>query len=85
MSDDYDDEGEGGATKCEDCDGSEYDGSWGGKGDGVCSKCHGSGIHDQAQFWDVVDDVFGLDTKDPPCPKCNGSGQCPTCNGTGYI
>jgi DnaJ-class molecular chaperone len=40
-------------------------------GDGLCSKCHGTGINTQ------------LDSAQPKCPFCEGTGVCSTCGGSG--
>jgi hypothetical protein len=41
------------------------------KGSGICSECFGTGqnVH--------------LNSPEPKCPRCAGSGQCPVCRGSG--
>ena len=40
-------------------------------GNGKCGRCDGTGINTQ------------LDSAQPKCPYCAGSGVCATCGGTG--
>ena len=58
-------------SKCPDCDGGMF------KGDGKCSKCHGSGTLNT-----ILNDISGEDTE---CRQCRGSGECPTCRGEGLV
>ena len=39
---------------------------------GKCGKCDGTGINTQ------------LNSAQPKCPYCRGTGVCATCNGKGY-
>jgi hypothetical protein len=41
------------------------------RADGRCGKCDGTGINTQ------------LNSIQPKCPYCHGTGICATCNGTG--
>lgn len=41
-------------------------------GDGRCARCHGTGINPQ------------IDSAQPECPFCRGSGTCADCGGLGY-
>jgi hypothetical protein len=41
------------------------------QGDGKCSTCHGSGVN------------VHLNSDEPNCEKCNGTGICQACGGSG--
>lgn len=41
-------------------------------GNGKCSKCFGTGAN------------TALNSPDPTCPNCKGTGSCPNCGGTGF-
>jgi hypothetical protein len=43
------------------------------EGDGRCGKCNGTGINTQ------------LDSAQPKCPYCHGTGVCATCGGSGRM
>ena len=63
--------------KCEECNGK------GGKGEKVCSNCHGSGTVTSEQHT-----LFGTFMSKTTCPRCGGSGYeyestCSACRGTG--
>lgn len=53
---------------------------FGGRGDGRCSACHGTGV-------DEVSSVFNslVDAGKDECKVCSGTGQCQTCGGTGVV
>jgi len=53
---------------------------FGGRGDGRCSACHGTGV-------DEVSSVFNslVDAGKDDCRVCSGTGQCQTCGGTGVV
>lgn len=40
---------------------------------GNCSRCFGTGVNVE------------LNSEDPKCRNCGGSGKCPTCGGTGRL
>jgi len=40
-------------------------------GNGKCAQCDGTGVNPQ------------LDSAQPKCPNCGGSGVCPSCGGSG--
>jgi hypothetical protein len=42
-------------------------------GDGKCAQCNGTGVNTQ------------LDSAQPKCPYCKGTGLCGTCGGSGTI
>jgi hypothetical protein len=42
-------------------------------GNGKCGKCDGTGINTQ------------LDSDQPKCPYCKGTGVCSTCGGDGSL
>ena len=42
------------------------------EGNGKCARCDGTGVNPH------------LNSAEPKCPHCRGTGACPTCNGTGY-
>jgi hypothetical protein len=42
-------------------------------GPGKCSKCDGTGVNTQ------------LNSAEPKCPYCHGTGVCGTCNGSGFV
>ena len=48
----------------------DCDGSWLG-GNGRCAVCHGTGVNPH------------LNSDEPKCPACGGTGVCPSCKGTG--
>ncbi len=50
------------------------------KGNGVCSRCRGSGAEGQ-------DEVKGSVIKLGPitCKRCRGNGICPGCRGSGWV
>ena len=41
------------------------------QGDGKCGQCNGTGVNTQ------------LDSDQPQCPYCRGTGVCATCGGSG--
>jgi len=51
------------------------------QGDGKCSACHGTGF---GEFFDTSVLEF-VNTEQPACEECYGTGQCQTCRGSGMI
>ena len=64
--------------RCDDCDDVTFDLPWAQKGNGKCSRCHGTGSEPE-------DLPLPLPPVEPPCRRCGGSGVCPTCDGEGII
>lgn len=66
--------------ECPVCDGPDMAALFGGRGDGRCSACHGTGV-------DEVSSVFNslVDAGKDECKVCSGTGQCQTCGGTGVV
>lgn len=64
--------------KCPDCDGDAVS-SLGMFGNGVCSKCHGTG-------YDIASGSIVYGGESVPCSACDDySGKCKTCGGTGEV
>lgn len=74
--------------RCPNCDGDAYllFPAFDDRGDGKCSKCHGTG---EGSIFDAIVDRFNpLLTEEEQrsvCDRCNGSGECRTCHGSGVI
>lgn len=65
-------------ARCDDCDSVEV-GSFGQRGNGKCSRCHGDG---KSLLSGLNEKIFDTELE---CNNCGGSGECPTCGGTGEV
>lgn len=69
--------------RCSDCYREDLTALFGGKGNGECSHCQGTG-KDYSAFNALIGTVLTDDDGYSPCKACSGTGQCQTCGGTGY-